>query len=454
MKHSTTIVSIISIVCLLTAGCGFVLNTDNSDAADSTANITVAQGQTWTYTFTTNLANPTYSISGSATAWVTLSGNTVSGTVPSTSSTNTTLVITATTTQPTQTARQTINFTITDGISFRLGENVNGVLNLSTGNLAISGTGAMYSWLDSDDSPILPQRANIRTIDIGENVTTIGANFGNDGLGGEGAVLSNLQAITGGEGLTSIGANAFAYCGYNNGNGMTVEWNAFESLTVLQDSAFEEAYIDLIILPDTVQTLANNVFKNVNWTYLMIGNGLTSITTSAFNNISFTLSDGTAIPNNTGIKSNLYHRENTTTAKSMLNYVATNNYNEAITYLVVNKTIPNSPQDNLNIDVNIDATDLPLAVVNFFDATLTTNCTLTTAVGSGVITQNVVWSEEDGLYSAGASFTSGTAPSTAGSISTRAIIGMTFTDGTSMTIAWSVPFTAITVDELVFTSSP
>lgn len=453
MKHSTAILSIISVMCLLTAGCGLALSTDDSDAANSTTNITVAQGQAWTYTFTTNLANPTYSISGSATAWVTLSGNTVSGTVPSTSSANTTLVITAATTKPTQTATQTINFTITDGISFRLGENVNGVLNLNTGNLAISGTGAMYSWLDTDDSPILPYHTNIRTIDIGENVTTIGANFGNDGLGGEGAILSNLQSVTGGEGLTSIGANAFAYCGYNNGNGMTVEWSAFESLTTIQDAAFEEAYLSTIILPNTVQTLANDVFKNVNWTYLMIGNGLQNITVTSFGNVAFTQFDNTAI-NIYAIGGNLYHRENSTSGKSMLEHTAKNGYNETITYLVAGKTMPNSAQDNLNIEISVDATALPTAIVDFLEATLTSSCTLSTAIGSGVITIGTNWTEEDGVYTAGASFTSGTAPSTAGTISSNANIGMTYTNGASVTLNWTASFTAITVDELVFTSSP
>lgn len=74
-------------------------------------------GQTWSYTPTATPPSATLSISGTATSWITLSNGTVSGTVPNVDILTTyQLVITATTTNPTQTATQTITFTVVPGL--------------------------------------------------------------------------------------------------------------------------------------------------------------------------------------------------------------------------------------------------------------------------------------------------------------------------------------------------
>lgn len=74
-------------------------------------------GQTWSYTPTATPPSATLSISGNATSWITLSNGTVSGTVPNVDVLTTyQLNITATTTNPTQTAMQTITFTVVPGL--------------------------------------------------------------------------------------------------------------------------------------------------------------------------------------------------------------------------------------------------------------------------------------------------------------------------------------------------
>lgn len=108
-------------------------NTDGTITADRTitANFTqtsvgpalpesysvrLSVGQTWSYTPTATPPSATVSISGDATSWISLSNGTISGTAPNVDVLTTyQLVITATTTNPTQTATQTITFTVVPG---------------------------------------------------------------------------------------------------------------------------------------------------------------------------------------------------------------------------------------------------------------------------------------------------------------------------------------------------
>lgn len=77
------------------------------------ADVRMIGGETWTYTPSTNMAS-VVSISGTATAWVSLTGGTVSGTAPTNTSVGQTydLTITANSTQPSQTITQTVTFTV------------------------------------------------------------------------------------------------------------------------------------------------------------------------------------------------------------------------------------------------------------------------------------------------------------------------------------------------------
>ena len=79
----------------------------------SHADVRLIGGETWTYTPSTNISS-VVSISGTATAWVSLTGGTVSGTAPTNTSVGQTydLTITANSTQPSQTATQTVTFTV------------------------------------------------------------------------------------------------------------------------------------------------------------------------------------------------------------------------------------------------------------------------------------------------------------------------------------------------------
>jgi len=77
------------------------------------ADVRMIGGETWTYTPATNMTS-VLSISGTATSWVSLTSGTVSGTAPTNTSVGQTydLTITASTSDPNQTAMQTVTFTV------------------------------------------------------------------------------------------------------------------------------------------------------------------------------------------------------------------------------------------------------------------------------------------------------------------------------------------------------
>lgn len=121
-------------------------------------------GQTWSYTPTATPPSATLSISGTATSWVTLSNGTVSGTVPNVDVLTTyQLVITATTTNPTQTATQTITFTVVPGLEGSASPNTlylysgGPIPNTASETVSLTydgfGTGT-YTWSMIDDGGI------------------------------------------------------------------------------------------------------------------------------------------------------------------------------------------------------------------------------------------------------------------------------------------------------------
>lgn len=119
---------------------------DNNPHAD----VRMIGGETWTYTPETNIVS-VLSISGTATSWVSLSNGVVSGTAPTNTSVGQTydLTITAETTNPSQTATQTVTFTVDPQItmiapvdySVNYGTDVDDILN---SNFA-DGIRAIYS---------------------------------------------------------------------------------------------------------------------------------------------------------------------------------------------------------------------------------------------------------------------------------------------------------------------
>lgn len=89
------------------------VRTEVGSVVPSSFNLTVTPGQTWEYSPVANVGSATMSISGTASSWLTLSNGTISGTAPNDSTpTQYQLVITASSTQPIQTATQTITFTV------------------------------------------------------------------------------------------------------------------------------------------------------------------------------------------------------------------------------------------------------------------------------------------------------------------------------------------------------
>lgn len=96
-----------------TSGTVSVDRTVTANFMRDTYSVDMLPGQTWTYTPTSNFPDATFTLSGNATSWLTLSGGQITGTAPSvTEITEYTLIITATTTQPNQTEIQEINFTV------------------------------------------------------------------------------------------------------------------------------------------------------------------------------------------------------------------------------------------------------------------------------------------------------------------------------------------------------
>ena len=170
------------------------------------------------------------------------------------------------------------------------GENVYWTFDSTTGELVISGEGAMFDY-DSDKSPFFYSEVKIVIIEdgvesIGDNVfhkcyyltsiiipnsvVTIG-DYAFYGCG-------NLENIMIPNGLTSIGEGAFSYCA--NFTQIIIP----DSVTTLGDSAFVDCVnLESIIIPNNITIIGNSVFsgceslKNVT-----IPNNVTAIGYCAF----------------------------------------------------------------------------------------------------------------------------------------------------------------------------
>lgn len=115
------------------------------------ADVRMIGGETWTYTPAVNMT-AVLSISGTATSWVSLSGGVVSGTAPTNTAIGQTydLMITADTTDPNQTATQTVTFTVDPQIT-ATASSASQTITSGTGSVDIissnfeDGTRAIYS---------------------------------------------------------------------------------------------------------------------------------------------------------------------------------------------------------------------------------------------------------------------------------------------------------------------
>jgi len=141
----------------------------------------------------------------------------------------------------------------------------------SNETLTISGTGDMYNYAESS-SPWDFQRANIKTVIIGNSVTSIGGvafwgcSFASITIPnsvtsiGEAAFCncSNLTSITIPNSVTSIGVRAFSNC--SNLTSITIP----NSVTSIGNSAFLNCYslTSSVEIPNSVTTIGNGVFSN------------------------------------------------------------------------------------------------------------------------------------------------------------------------------------------------
>ncbi len=90
---------------------------ESSAASDSTYGVTIVEGDTWEYTPEYNLENVTTTVSGAS--WLSVQNGTVRGTAPLIDSEmqSFTATITATTVNPTQEAKQIVQFTVYDELT-------------------------------------------------------------------------------------------------------------------------------------------------------------------------------------------------------------------------------------------------------------------------------------------------------------------------------------------------
>ena len=89
------------------------INSNRTVTAVFSGGVEIYCGQTWSYTPSTTIPNATFTISGTATDWLTLSNGTISGVAPTVNSISYyDLDIVATSTNPSQTTTQSIGFTV------------------------------------------------------------------------------------------------------------------------------------------------------------------------------------------------------------------------------------------------------------------------------------------------------------------------------------------------------
>ncbi len=469
------IFAITTVVLMMFAGIGlFATNSDESEAADSNVSVTVAQGQSWTYTISVNLNNPSYSISGSATSWITQSsgGSTVYGTVPNLGSTDTTLEITATTTQPTQTYTQRITFTIIEGLSMQLGDSVNGVYNYTTHALTVSGTGPMYNWTSQSPSPLEDNSLvdQIQSVTVHSGVTTIGDRFI---VASPSMDMSNFTTLNA-DYVETIGEYAFYGCYGLTGNLL----GDMENLTTIGDYAFAMTGITTVYLGDTVTTVGEGAFVSATngITGLIIGNGLTSVDPSAFmtfnqspgDTSTFYEYDGTSVTfDAASIKGSIYCAKYNDSTQAMEFYnclhgnAQSNGYSNDYTYMVVGKSVPNTTEDNIlftaqgSLQTGVTSTVISAILDNILvddEGVHNASWTLTTAVGSAQLGNRY---QDDSGYRG--TIVSGTAPTSTGTVTSNAVWTLTYYDdcaATTIHFEYGMDFNALIAPELQFTSTP
>ncbi len=153
------------------------------------------------------------------------------------------------------------------------GENLTWTFDEATGELVISGTGAMSDWTEYS-VPWYDCRSSIKSVTIADGVTNIGKySFYN---------CSNLASITIPDSITSIGDDAFYYC--TSLASVTIP----DGVTTIGKSAFDCCdALTSITIPDSVTSIGGYAFWSCDQLYrITIGSGVKSIGKRAFANCS------------------------------------------------------------------------------------------------------------------------------------------------------------------------
>ena len=151
------------------------------------------------------------------------------------------------------------------------GTNLSWSLDLDTGELTISGTGEMKEW--SNNSSWYNYKESIILVNIGENITSIGANAFKD--------CTNIKTVELPDSVVKIGRSAFSGCRNLSGN------LKLPAYTVqIGDNAFSgcENLEGILEIPESVETLGNYSFSNCKKLYgaLNIPKNVSSIGNGTF----------------------------------------------------------------------------------------------------------------------------------------------------------------------------
>ena len=150
------------------------------------------------------------------------------------------------------------------------GKTLTWTFNETTCVLTISGTGDMYDWSNFTDVPWYSYRSSIKSVTIGNSVTSIGDRAF--------YYCESFTSITIPDSVTSIGVAAFSGC--DNLTSVTIG----NSVTSIGNDAFSSCTsLASIIIPDSVTSIGIDAFEECyGLTSVTIGNGVTSIGSYAF----------------------------------------------------------------------------------------------------------------------------------------------------------------------------
>ena len=141
--------------------------------------------------------------------------------------------------------------------SGKCGDNLTWSLDTDTGVLTVSGTGDMYNWSSVSNVPWYSNRSSVKTVVIGDSVTSIGNYAFNNCTG--------LTSITIPDSVTSIGDYAFSGC-----TGLT-SVTIPDSVTSIGGSAFENCTgLTSVTIGNSVTSIGYYAFTNCNNIYLLV----------------------------------------------------------------------------------------------------------------------------------------------------------------------------------------